>query len=154
MKWNESITRHFSLYFPFYKITWNWFIRFHEFFGLDFFEFPSPLSILDYLPWNLILLRRLFSHQNQAIAKSSLVQFMKHFEINPSIFEKFCFHEFIQDSLLPSLNNPKFYDTNEIFDALNDYLLKMENDGNSWRNFVHSAMEISWAPIPLFHCAR
>ena len=80
---------------------------------------------------------------------------MKHFEIHPSIFEKFCFHEFIQDSLLPSLNNnPKFYDTNEIFDALNDYLLKMGNDGKSWKNFLHSAMEISWAPIPLFHCTR
>ena len=25
------------------KISWNWFIRFHEFFGLDFFKYSGPL---------------------------------------------------------------------------------------------------------------
>ena len=109
----------------------------------------------DYLPWNLVLLRRLFSHQNQAIAKSSLIQFMKTFEIDHQHVESVCFQEFIKDSLLVSLNNPKYYDTNELFESLKEFLKKSGSKKVIFWNFLLAyIIDLKWAPIPLFHCLR
>ena len=109
----------------------------------------------DYLPWNLVLLRRLFSHQNQAIAKSSLIQFMKTFEIDHQHVESVCFQEFIKDSLLVSLNNPKYYDTNELFESLKEFLKKSGSKKAIFWNFLLAyIIDLKWAPIPLFHCLR
>ena len=108
----------------------------------------SLWTVQECLPWTLVIFRRLFLHQNQAIAKASLIHFL-------AMEQKFvhleCFHEFFEDAILIAFNNPKFHDTLELFEAFKTFLEKFKGH---WSNLLKSAMTISWAPIPLFHCLR
>ena len=65
-----------------------------------------------------------------------------------------CFQEFIQDSLLPAINNTKYYDTDEVYNAFSLFLQQFENQGPLWSSVIGSICTLSWAPIPLFHSLR
>ena len=65
-----------------------------------------------------------------------------------------CFQEFIQDSLLPAINNTKYFDTDDVYNAFSSFLQSFGNQGTSWGCVIDSICSLSWAPIPLFHCLR
>ena len=108
----------------------------------------SLWTVQECLPWTLVIFRRLFLHQNQAIAKTSLIHFLT---MEQKFVDRTCFQEFVEDSLLIAFNNPKFHDTLELFDAFKTFLKHFKGH---WSNLLKSVMTISWAPIPLFHCLR
>ena len=105
-------------------------------------------TVQECLPWNFIIFRRLFQHQNQAIAKASLIHFLT---LNQDFVHLSCFQEFIEDSILVAFNNPKFHDTPELYQAFQGFLKHFEGH---WNALFRSILKISWAPIPLFHCLR
>jgi hypothetical protein len=66
-----------------------------------------------------------------------------------------CFLEFIQDSMLQGLNNPKYFDDKELFEAFKVFLSTLgDQNGVIWSSILEGVFSLSWAPIPLFHVIR
>ena len=110
-------------------------------------------EVQEFLPFNLVILRRLFTHQNQAIAKATLHHFLSEV-FDDKCANNPCFKEFIKNSLLPSLNSSKFFDTEELFEAFCAFLSRLKDRGDLWSLVLESIFSVSWAPIPLYHCLR
>ena len=121
-----------------------------------------------HIAWILVVYKLLFQHQNNAIVKWSVHNFLTSFSFKYIGYTEFI--DFACHPLLNVLNSSKHYsykepNTNcETENILTDYLAgfvpnRDDSDINLdhetfWNHFLNAVFSISWGPLPLYHVTR
>ena len=121
-----------------------------------------------HISWILVIYRLLFQHQNNAIVKWSVHNFLKTFSSNYIGYSEFI--TFTCGPLLNVLNSSKHFSYKEpntgceTEDLLTNFLIGIVPNGAPsnfninlkifWNRFLNAILSISWGPLPLYHVTR
>jgi hypothetical protein len=120
------------------------------------------------ITWILVIFKLLFQHQNQAIVRWSVQNFLTTFSNAYICYLEFI--NFVSSSMLRVLNSSKLFsykerptitcETEMGFSAFLSGFTKENNMSNLnqyqkfWNIFLKAVFSISWGPIPLYHMTR
>ena len=125
----------------------------------------KPLNIV----WILVIYKLLFQHQNQAIVKWSLHNFLVTF--SGAFLTDDHFVSFVCSTFLDTLNSNKHYVYSGISNIscemealISEFLFRLVPEkgmGDTenvhrmfWNRFLTGVLSISWGPLPLFHVTK
>ena len=128
---------------------------------------PSSRNKSFHIAWIVVIYKLLFQHQNNAIVKWSVHNFLTTFDYNYIGYSEFI--DFLCGPLLSVLNSSKHFSFKEpstsceTEDLLANFLAGFihKNTLNSnpnhltfWNYFLQAVFSISWGPLPLYHVTR
>ena len=128
---------------------------------------PSSRNKSLHITWIMVIYKLLFQHQNNAIVKWSVHNFLTTFDCNYIGYSEFI--DFSCGPLLSVLNSSKHFSYKEpntscetevllanfLSGFINDNMLDSNpNSTTFWNYFLRAVFSISWGPLPLYHVTR